>query len=142
MTGFTYKGESIDLYLLNLDRTYFGWTWRGTYYGDYEQPSDTSSTEFGTTGVVTSDITEHAPHSKILDYSISPEEFLEIARTSVHWAKTDLDLYPHPEIETQCVDHEDCHRPCHKKFLRDGECSTTPQEQYDPSNFLDVIYPF
>ena len=49
---------------------------------------------------------------------------------------------PLTEGSDKCSNDPNCKRPCHKKFLKDHQCSDKPQPHYDPANFSNVNYNF
>ena len=100
--------------------------------------------EFGLTGIIDRTTIDYPAHTYIpadIDTNESLTKMI-VSYIDTTLESSEVNLYPFPEPNPTCVDHEDCHRPCHKKFLRDEGCSSTPQLQYNPENFAGLTYPF
>ena len=119
---------------------FYGFEYKGTYYGDYELTQELYIEFAYTTSIVDTIIQEYDPHSVIP--TESEVTFNSYDHIRMGYISQNVQLYPISNGEPECVDQPDCHRPCHKKFLREGGCSTSPQEQYNPDNYVDAIYPF
>ena len=120
----------------------YGYDFNGEYCGDFEISVDDFPDAYGNHDF--SKIIKKHPANTFIPYPLPDcNPLYQATGVDMTLAHCDDDNgvgggYNPPEDDSDCLDNANCHRPCHKKFLKtNGEC-TKFAGKYNPTDYSDT----